>query len=423
MIPVRRVRRLWPWPEQHLPRHAKTCFPSIRSAGIASSSTSPRGGGGVDDEEAAEQTPYADVPRRGRRWERKPYPTPVKELIRRAKEERWARLADPCRRLEHPPANGLLVPDLVPIALRVYSAWRFLLRGLARLLALPSFHAAVHRCRFCEELHVGRGGGHLVRSCEGPGSAARSGAHAWAWGGVRDVAHLPYCYHLHDRVGKPRVGHKERHLVPRLPAVVELCVQAGLDLEGYPARRRTKPVYSIDGRIVDFEPEESTSPALAAGSLPPIAPSEEEEEVGSGEEQLREVAGRTMEAWLEMRAGAERLMEKYAVQTCGYCPEVQVGAKGHKVRMCRAAGHQFRAGLHAWQEATVDDLLGTAYVWHVKGDPGGAPPANEVKRYYGKAPAVVELCVQAGAPPPRLYRSMMRLDVALPGLDERDLVA
>ena len=138
-----------------------------------------------------------------------------------------------------------------------------------------------------------------------------------------------------------------------------------------------------------------------------------------------ELASRTLQSWLDMRSGAARLMKKYSVHTCGYCPEVQVGPKGHKVRMCRATKHQQRDGQHAWQEATVDDLVRPSYVWHVAdpGDGGGPPLANELKRYYGKAPAVVELCVQAGAPVPAAYRSMMRLDVVPPARDEYDLVA
>ncbi|KAA8537943.1 hypothetical protein F0562_027477 [Nyssa sinensis] len=93
--------------------------------------------------------------------------------------------------------------------------------------------------------------------------------------------------------------------------------------------------------------------------------------------------------------GMKIIMEKYNVQTCGYCPEVQVGPKGHKVRMCKASKHQSRNGLHAWQEATIDDLVGPNYVWHVQ-DLHGPALVNNLKRYYGKAPAVVELCVQAG---------------------------
>lgn len=116
------------------------------------------------------------------------------------------------------------------------------------------------------------------------------------------------------------------------------------------------------------------------------------------------------------------MMEKYTVWTCGYCPEVQVGPKGHKVRMCKASKHQSRDGMHAWQEATMDDLVGPNYVWHVR-DLNGPALENTLKRYYGKAPAVVELCVHGGAPVPDQYRSMMRLDVVPPERDEVDLVA
>eukprot|EP00268_Persea_americana_P024436 TRINITY_DN23850_c0_g1_i1.p2 TRINITY_DN23850_c0_g1~~TRINITY_DN23850_c0_g1_i1.p2 ORF type:complete len:182 (+),score=49.34 TRINITY_DN23850_c0_g1_i1:1209-1754(+) len=140
------------------------------------------------------------------------------------------------------------------------------------------------------------------------------------------------------------------------------------------------------------------------------------------EEKPSELSAKILESWFVMRSGAEEIMKTYSVSTCGYCPEVQVGPRGHKVRWCRAAKHQSRQGQHAWQEATIDDLIGPNYVWHVR-DPNGPPLINELKRYYGKAPAVVELCVQAGARVPHEYRSMMRLDVVPPDRDEVDLVA
>jgi hypothetical protein len=74
-----------------------------------------------------------------------------------------------------------------------------------------------------------------------------------------------------------------------------------------------------------------------------------------------------------------------------------VGPKRHKVRMCKAPKQQSRNGLHAWQEMTIDDLVGPNYVWYVR-DLNAPALDNNLKRYYGKAPAVVELCVQVGAP-------------------------
>ncbi|KAL5545261.1 hypothetical protein UlMin_009045 [Ulmus minor] len=351
----------------------------------------------------------------------------MKILIRRAKEEKEARKAQPCRLLEQPPDNGLLVPELVGVARQVYRARQSVLHGLSKLLQV--IH--LQRCRYCFEVHVGQVG-HEIRSCNGPKSGFRSARHVWRKGGLQDVIFFPKCFHLSDRVGKPRVGHDERHDIPRIAAILELCIQAGVDLYKYPTKRRTRPVYSIEGRIVDFESvtktdemERNNVVTETEGMMDPNLENadnyfdETGNEIG---ENLRALSIWTLESWFEMISGAKKIMEQYSVKTCGYCPEVQVGPKGHKVRMCRASKHQSRNGLHAWQEATIDDLVGPNYVWHVH-DANEPALNNNLKRYYGKAPAVVELCVQAGAPVPDQYRSMMRLDVVSPDRDEVDLVA
>lgn len=373
-------------------------------------------------EPQGEEVPYADVPRPGRKWERKPYVTPMKVLIRRAKEERRTRQESPCRVLEHPPDNGLLVPHLIKVAHQVHSARESLLHGLTKLVkgeaAIP-----VKRCRFCSEVHIGDFG-HEIKTCEGPNSGSRNSLHVWRPGTIKDIVGFPYCYHLFDRVGKPRVVHKEKYAVPRLPAILELCIQAGVDVERYPTKRRTRPVYSIDGRIADFELDDEDGSQAEASPEPWSCPSSPTSSASGADGVVSELSSRTLQSWLDMRSGAARLMKKYSVVTCGYCPDVQVGPKGHKVRMCKASKHQQRDGQHAWQEATVDDLVPPNHVWHVRDPAGGAAPlANELKRYYGKAPAVVELCVRGGAPVPAQYRSMMRLDVVPPARDEHDLVA
>ncbi|XXG85120.1 hypothetical protein AAC387_Pa11g0269 [Persea americana] len=127
-----------------------------------------------------------------------------------------------------------------------------------------------------------------------------------------------------------------------------------------------------------------------------------------------------MEAWKKMQSGAMKLMQKYAVQTCGYCPEVQVGPKGHRARLCQAYKHQLRVGQHAWQEATIDDLLPPVYVWHLQYP--SATLVDRLKRFYGKLPAAVELFAQAGAHVPEEYMSLMREDVAVPDLAEEKWV-
>ncbi|CAN7024497.1 unnamed protein product [Brassica oleracea var. botrytis] len=362
---------------------------------------------------------YADVPKpRKDKSERKPYPTPMKELIRRAKEEKELRKSQPCRVLGDPPDNGLLLPELVHVARRVHRCRASLLSGLS---AIIHHHVSVHRCRFCSEVHIGKEG-HGIRTCTGPGSGSRSATHVWNKGRASDVVLFPKCFHLYDRAVKPRVIHDERFTVPRISAVLELCIQAGVDLEKFPAKRRSKPVYSIEGRIVDFEEVNNRNSETAVTSVSTATPLQEDDHYSTEKKSLKELSVKTMDSWFEMVTGVKELMERYKVWTCGYCPEVQVGPKGHKVKMCKATKHQMRDGMHAWQEATIDDVVGPNYVWHVR-DPDSSALDNSLQRFYGKAPAVVELCVQGGAPVPDQYKSMMRLDVVYPQRDEVDLVA
>lgn len=272
--------------------------------------------------------------------------------------------------------------------------------------------------RFCSEVHIGQEG-HEIRTCTGTGSGSRSATHLWKRGRASDVVVFPKCFHLYDRAVKPRVIHDERFTVPKISAVLELCIQAGVDLEKFSSKRRSKPVYSIEGRIVDFERVSNVSPETAVTTTTLL---QEDDRCNAEKKSLKELSVETMESWFEMVSGVRKLMERYKVWTCGYCPEIQVGPKGHKVKMCKATKHQMRDGMHAWQEATVDDVVGPNYVWHVR-DPDGSVLDNSLQRFYGKAPAVVELCVQGGAPVPDQYKSMMRLDVVYPQRDEVDLVA
>ena len=70
----------------------------------------------------------------------------------------------------------------------------------------------------------------------------------------------------------------------------------------------------------------------------------------------------------------------------------------------------------------MEEVIPPNYVWHVR-DPGVPPLKSALKRFYGKAPAVVEVCMQAGAAIPDKYRPMMRLDIVIPDSDEAHLVA
>lgn len=266
--------------------------------------------------------------------------------------------------------------------------------------------------------------GHDIRNCRGPTSGQRRSFHSWVKGSINDVLLPIESYHLYDPFG-PRIKHDNRFNYDRIPAVVELCIQAGVDLPEYPSWRRTQsirmmgrkvidrggtceepePCYSVDSAIVELD----THRAFERFSAPL-------------ESEVPRIAQETIDAYEKVKWGVRKLMMKYSVKACGYCSEVHVGPWGHDVKLCGEFKHQWRDGKHGWQDATVDEVFPPNYVWHVQ-DPKGPPLRGALKRYYGKAPAVVEMCMQAGARVPRKYRPMMRLDIVVPEDEEAHLVA
>lgn len=350
----------------------------------------------------------ADFPKYYSKREKKPFPIPIVEL-RRAARERLKNSRGQPRKPVPPPKNGLLVKSLVPVAYDVLNARILLINNLKKLLKVVKVHA----CKGCNEIHVGPVG-HPFKSCRGPGASSRYGCHDWGGVVVEDILVPVDSYHLHDRLRK-RIAHDERFLIPRIPAVVELCIQAGVNLPEYPVKRRRKAVIRIgknefidadESHLPDPEPETPRVPILS--EIPDaeiVPPSSAEETVLLAEE--------TLLAWERMRKGANKLMKMYPVRVCGYCPEVHVGSSGHKAQNCGAYKHQQRNGQHGWQRAVLDDLIPPRYVWHVP-DVNGPPMKRELRSFYGQAPAVVELCVQAGAAVPEQYMPTMRLDIGIP---------
>lgn len=231
---------------------------------------------------------------------------------------------------------------------------------------------------------------------------------------------------MFDRFGQ-RIKHETRFNYERIPAVIELCIQAGVEIPAYPSRRRTQPIRMLGKKVIDrggyveepkpLHPDDSRSLLAEIDtygfyhSQPDLPLSE-----------TREMAERTLAAYDRVRRGVRKLMEKYSVKACGYCSEVHVGPWGHNVKLCGSFKHQWRDGKHGWQDAVPDEVFPPNFVWHVR-DPEGPPLTGKLKRFYGKAPAVVEVCVQAGAEVPDEYKPMMRLDVVVPDMEEARLVA
>ncbi|KAF8401473.1 hypothetical protein HHK36_012412 [Tetracentron sinense] len=363
---------------------------------------------------------YTELPKNRKKSERKPLVTGVNELKRIARLERQMR-QEVHEIVLRPPENGLLFKRLVPVAHEVYAARAELLTCVSKVVK----SIAIHLCSLCGEVHIGQLP-HKIRTCNVAGSPT-SKEHVWERGGMEHVLPLVESFHLYDRLGRA-VSHEERLQVDRIPAIVELCVQAGVDIPEYPTRRRAFPVYNVVGRLIDFErrfpKDDSSGKDIKTSGFweNTEKPDQDRKPVDSPFDDLQGFAVRGMDALEKMRSGALKLMQKYAVQTCGYCPEVNVGPRGHRVRQCQAYKHQMRDGQHAWQEAMIDDLVPPVYVWHVRDPQGDKPLVDGLKRYYGKLPAAVELFAQAGAHVVEDYNSLMREDVAVPALDEEKWV-
>ncbi|CAN1336448.1 APO protein 1, chloroplastic [Linum perenne] len=219
--------------------------------------------------------------------------------------------------------------------------------------------------------------------------------HSWVKGSINDILIPIESYHLYDPFGR-RIKHETRFDYDRIPAIVELCIQAGVEMAEYPSRRRTKPIRMLGKRVIDRG--------------------------GFVQEHIPRIAQETVEAYENVRWGVRKLMRKYTVKACGYCREVHVGPWGHNAKLCGEFKHQWRDGKHGWQDATVEEVFPPNYVWHVR-DTKGPPLKSFLKRFYGKAPAVIEMCMHAGAEIPEKYKPMMRLDIIIPEDDEATLVA
>ncbi|KAF0932536.1 hypothetical protein E2562_010421 [Oryza meyeriana var. granulata] len=275
--------------------------------------------------------------------------------------------------------------------------------------------------KYCSEIHVGSAG-HPFRTCKGMSSDKRRGEHDWGSTLVEAIFVPVEAYHLEDRLGK-RIPHDQRFAVPRIPALVELCIQAGVNLPEYPTKRRRKPIIRIGrNEFIDANEDDLPDPEPYRLEHPILEELHDNEIIApASPEEIVALAEETLEAWEIVRDGALKLMKSYVVRVCGYCPEVHIGASGHKARNCGAFKHQQRNGQHGWQAAVLDDLIPPRYVWHMP--ESGEELQRDLKSFYGQAPAIVEICVQAGAKVPEKYKATMRLDIGIPSsLREAEMV-
>lgn len=289
----------------------------------------------------------------------------------------WNKLRPMIKQRIEKRARGYPIKSMIPIAGEVLQARSALIHGVSVLLkVLP-----VLTCKYCPEVHVGETG-HLIRSCYGHRRLNKNQVHQWIRASVNDVLVPVETFHLENMV-QDVIKHQQRFDFDRVPAVVELCCQAGaiphdLDLQSLN--------YTLDSTVdVDLRGPDSLST-----------------------DDLRTIGNRTLRAWETLRHGVEKLLLVYHAKVCKYCSEVHVGPSGHKARLCGVFKYQNWRGSHFWEKAGIDDLVPPKIVWSRRPQD---PPAllHEDRNYYGHAPAVVDLCVKAGAVPPPKYYCMMKI--------------
>lgn len=272
-------------------------------------------------------------------------------------------------------AKDYPIKAMIPVAQQVLEARTVLIHGVSTLLkAFP-----VVSCKFCPEVYVGEKG-HLIRSCGGYKRGAKNKVHEWIRGDLNDILVTVEAFHLHHMF-QDVIKHDDRFNFERVPAVVELCWQAGVNPN-------------------DENPSSSSSTwNLDVGSG--------RDEPFSGHE-MTLLANKTLRAWETIRTGVQKLLMVYGAKVCKYCSEVHVGPSGHKARLCGVFKYESWRGPHFWEMADVDDLVPPNIVWHRRPQD---PPVlvHEGRDYYGHAPALVALCTQAGVIAPPKYQCMMKL--------------
>ncbi|CAK9133535.1 unnamed protein product [Ilex paraguariensis] len=240
---------------------------------------------------------------------------------------------------------------------------------------------ALFLCRYCSEVHISDKG-HLIRTCGGYKHRAKNQVHEWIEGGLNDILVPVETFHL-QKMFQNVIKHNQRFDFDRIPAVVELCLQAGIDPSDESLHSSSLNPYSAGGVIGGAE------------SLSP--------------DDLRLIARGTLTAWETLRSGVQKLLLVYPAKVCKFCSEVHVGPSGHKARLCGVFKYESWRGAHFWKKAEVDDLVPSKVVWFRRPQDSSVL-VDEGRNFYGHAPAVVDLCTKAGALAPAKYRCVMKIE-------------
>ncbi|KAF3455274.1 hypothetical protein FNV43_RR05722 [Rhamnella rubrinervis] len=273
-------------------------------------------------------------------------------------------------------AKDYPIKGMRPVAQEVLNSRKLIMEGVSALLK----HFPVLACKFCPEVYVGEKG-HLIQTCCGYRRRAKNRVHEWVVGSLDDVLVPVETFHL-QHMHQDVIKHHQRFDFERVPAVVELCWQAGAD----PTAKDFYPsAHNVEDSCGDVN------------GVKPLSPDE-----------LRSIANGTLRAWETLRNGVQKLLLAYPAKVCKHCSEVHVGPSGHMARLCGVFKYESWRGAHFWEKAEVDDLVPPKIVWRRRPqDP--IVLLNEGRDFYGHAPVVVNLCLEAGAIAPAKYHCMMKV--------------
>ncbi|XP_021296500.1 APO protein 4, mitochondrial isoform X2 [Herrania umbratica] len=273
-------------------------------------------------------------------------------------------------------AKDYPVPGMIPVAQEVLMARALLFQGVSILLKL----FPVLACKFCPEVYIGEKG-HLIKTCCGYKRIGKNRVHEWVNGGLNDILVPVEAFHLHNMF-QGVIKHQQRFDFERVPAIVEICWQAGADLNDENLNSGPLVADEFFGGVRGIE------------SL--------------SHDDLTVIANGTLRAWETLRSGIKKLLLVYPAKVCKYCSEVHVGPSGHRARLCGVFRYESWRGAHFWKKAGVDDLVPPKIMWRRRPqDP--LVLLDEGRDYYGHAPAVVDLCSRAGAIVPTKYSCMMKV--------------
>ncbi|MCL7031736.1 hypothetical protein MKW94_021058 [Papaver nudicaule] len=251
------------------------------------------------------------------------------------------------------------IKSMIPVAEDVVINRARLFEGVSTLLR----HYPIKACKE----------GHRIKTCHGYKRHIKNQVHHWVDGALNDIIVPVDAFHLNK--SPDIIKHDERFDFDRIPAVLELCSQAGADIFDQTLHSIGKDSFSSDV---------STSPL-----------------------ELTYLAVETLKAWEDMREGVQKLLLVYPAKVCKFCDEVHVGPSGHQARLCGVFKYETWRGTHFWTKARVNDLVPQKIVWRRRNqDP--LVLLDKGRDWYGHAPAIVELCIQAGAHAPSKYRCIMK---------------